>query len=237
MQEETLARLQYLVDHRQRVGLVVGPEGCGKSLMLKVAGQAFAHQGHRVVATNLSALTPEKFLWDLAIGLGGRARRDATVRQLWQSIEDSCHANRYLQMPTVVMIDDLDHAGEELAAVISRLLHSCVTEWSYTTMVAAAKPKNLARIDRHLLDQAALRIELEPWQPAEIQHYLHDVCGELTSFDASAVDRIYHFSDGLPRRIAQLVNLTLAAAQQSQLATIDAATIEALEAELTIAMP
>ena len=42
--EEALARLQFLVDQQRRLGLLVGPPGSGKSLLLEVFAAAASPQ-------------------------------------------------------------------------------------------------------------------------------------------------------------------------------------------------
>ena len=68
-QEEALARLHFLVDHRRRLGLLEGPAGCGKTMLMDIAGR-IRQQGRQVVTMNLMGLDAGEFLWRLAAGLG-----------------------------------------------------------------------------------------------------------------------------------------------------------------------
>ena len=46
MHEEALARLEFLVTDRRRLGLLLGAPGCGKSLVLEVFARRFAAREH-----------------------------------------------------------------------------------------------------------------------------------------------------------------------------------------------
>ena len=128
VQEESLARLHYLIDNQKRVGLLIGPDGSGKTLVLEALARELRDAGHRVIALNLLAMDGHTFLWQLATGLNCRTRMSDTPRQLWQSITDACEANRYLQLPTVLLIDDVDQAAKDMMAPIFRLLNACLKD-------------------------------------------------------------------------------------------------------------
>ena len=48
--DEALARLFFLVEQRRRLGLLMGPAGSGKSLLLEVLAQQLRRAGHAVAA-------------------------------------------------------------------------------------------------------------------------------------------------------------------------------------------
>lgn len=237
VQEESLARLHYLIDNQKRVGLLIGPDGSGKTLVLEALARELRDSGHRVIALDLLAMDGHTFLWQLATGLDCRTRMSDTPRQLWQSITDACEANRYLQLPTVLLIDDVDQAAKDVMAPIFRLLNACLKDASATTVIFSANVANLALIDSRILDLAALRIELETWSDAEVGDYLKGALESLgidtLLFDTEAVTRLHALTCGQPRRVCQLANLVLAAAVNQHWNSVDANMVEAIAMELT----
>src|SRR3972149_810985 len=69
--DEALARVEYLVDARRRVGVLVGEAGVGKSLVLRVAARRLARKRSAVVAVDATGLGTREFLWQVGAGLGG----------------------------------------------------------------------------------------------------------------------------------------------------------------------
>jgi type II secretory pathway predicted ATPase ExeA len=51
--EEALSRLHFLVEQRRRVGLLMGPAGSGKSLLLEVFAEQLRQKGLPVAKVNL----------------------------------------------------------------------------------------------------------------------------------------------------------------------------------------
>jgi type II secretory pathway predicted ATPase ExeA len=86
------------------------------------------------------------------------------------------------------------------------------------------------------LDLVQLRIEVEPWQPTDTAEYLHESLSRTGKqspvFSESAVDRLHELAHGIPRRTAQLADLTLMAAAGQDLTEIDATTVETVCQEL-----
>ena len=63
--EEALARLQFLVDHGRRLGLLAGTPGSGKTVLLDVFARQMQGLGNQVARLNLLSLDSREFLWDL----------------------------------------------------------------------------------------------------------------------------------------------------------------------------
>jgi type II secretory pathway predicted ATPase ExeA len=89
-----------------------------------------------------------------------------------------------------------------------------------------------------LIDQAALRIDLSPWTEGETCAYLDTTVAKAgrtqPAFDNEAVRRLFQLSGGAPRRVNQLAQLALVAGAAQRLTQVDAATIEAVEEELSL---
>jgi type II secretory pathway predicted ATPase ExeA len=64
--EEALARLQFLVERQRRLGLLVGPSGSGKSLLLEVFAAQLRRNARPVAKLSLLGVEPVEMLWLLA---------------------------------------------------------------------------------------------------------------------------------------------------------------------------
>src|SRR5574340_989475 len=102
--EEALARLHFLVDQHHRVGLLMGPAGSGKSLMLEVFAEQLRRTGRTVARLNLLGVEPAEMLGLLAAALHRNLPATATVAALWRAITDRLSEHRYEQIDSVVLL-------------------------------------------------------------------------------------------------------------------------------------
>jgi general secretion pathway protein A len=155
---------------------------------------------------------------------------------VWRQIVERVEELRLEAISAVLLIDDIDRASSAVANYVEQLLS---IPNSPLMIVASARPEAVKRIGRDLLDQAALRIDLAPWTEGETCAYLDTTIAKAgrtrPAFDHAAVRRLFELSGGAPRRVNQLAQLALVAGAAQQLPQIDAATIEAVEEELSLA--
>src|SRR5690349_5204035 len=74
---EALARIEYLVQSRRRLGVLLGESGVGKSLVLRVAAQQLARKGTAAVVVDALGATTREILWQIACGLKTSPREGA----------------------------------------------------------------------------------------------------------------------------------------------------------------
>lgn len=236
-QEESLSRIQFLVDNRRRVGVLTGAQGSGKTMLLEVAAQQFRQQNRMVLLSSVVGVDTDEFVWKLAAGLGANPSITAPVRRLWRDIEDQICSNRYLRISTVILLDDVEEAETEVLASISRLLQLDASDESQLTLIASCEEKRTHLLGQRLHDACDLRIELEPWTAEEVENFVHyaltaSACGP-DLFTSPAITRLFELSAGIPRRVQQVAQLALVAAAAQDLAEIDEDTVNAVSQELS----
>jgi len=235
-QDEALARLMFLVQQHRRLGLLTGEPGTGKSLLLAVLADRLTRDNHPCVRLNLTAVGAGEFAWLVAAGLGlNPGENDSPVR-LWRTIADRVAENRYQQIGTTFLFDDVDHGSPELAASLLRLAHCDPSPAAQTTLILAADVRRVLQLGSRLLQLAELRIELESWDDATTAGYLSAALqkagGAGQVFEPQAAQRIQQLCDGLPRRINHLAELALVAGAGQKLRHIDGRTVDAVYDEL-----
>ncbi|MGE3642184.1 MAG: AAA family ATPase, partial [Pirellulales bacterium] len=165
--EEALARLEYLVDARRRLGVVLGEAGIGKSLIFRVAAERLVRNGAAVAVVDAAGVGSREFLWQLAAAMGTAPRDSADTVHLWRLVTDRLAENRLQQTGTVLLVDDAGQAGPDVLLQLARLARLDTTSDAGWTMVLAGEPTQAGRWNESLRDQVDLRIDLEPWSEAD----------------------------------------------------------------------
>lgn len=248
---EALARLQFLVDAGRRAGLLLGPPGCGKSLLLEVLAGQLRRVGRRVTKLSLLGVDVHELLWTLATDWGqspdttrpDTTSPDTTIADfgLWRIVGDTLESHRLQHLDTVILLDDVDEATPEVLSAIARLAQSEPTADARLTLVLASSTARVKNLGRRLLELADLRIDIVPWDAGETERYIDRAlaqAGRTTpAFAAGAIARLADLAEGVPRHVNQLADLTLLAAAAQKLDLIDAHTVEAVFDELALINP
>jgi type II secretory pathway predicted ATPase ExeA len=233
---EALARLEYLVDARRRLGVLLGTSGMGKSLVLRVVAKRLARSGAVVVTLDAIGLGTREFLWQLAAGLGAAPRYDAEVIQLWRLVADRVAENRLLQVNTVLLVDEAGQAGPDVLTQLVRLARLDSSPAARWTIVLAAEPDQAARWNESIRELVDLRIDLGPWSEADTIGYVQTSLVDAGRFDpvfeTDALSAVHELSGGVPRRVVRLADFALLAGAAAELNSIDAATVHAAYGEM-----
>jgi len=231
---EALARLEFLCESRSSFGLLLGPSGSGKSIVLAEFAGRVARAGALVAITSAAAADESSLLIPLAIGLQIPPSGDA--RLLWSQIVDRFEEMKLEGVSAAVLIDDLDRAPVGALLLVERLL---AAGGSALTVVGTARAETARKIGSRLLDLVALRIDLATWNETETNDYLASTLSsagrQQPAFNEAATRRLFELSGGAPRKVNQLAQLALLAGASQKLNQVDEATIEAVQEELSVA--
>jgi general secretion pathway protein A len=237
VQEEALARMQFLVDQRRRMGLLLGGSGTGKSLLLGVFARELRRAGSPPALLDLLGLSRRELLWQIAAAWSLPVGPEADLFQLWRAVADRIIEDRMQRRPSLLLCDNADEASADVLADLHRLSISDASPENRTTMILAARPEHVRRLGGRLLELAALRIDLSPWDAEEttafVSQTLQQAGRKQPAFDAAALDRLYQLTRGIPRRVSQLADLALLAGAGTGRERIDADTIDAAWQELS----
>lgn len=235
-QEEALARLEWLVDERQRFALVVGAEGCGKSHLAAMAVRRLGGLGAEATLLSLGGLSAGDWIEMLLARLPLDAASRAEALRPWHKLENRLRENTLMERTTALVFDDLDRAPADAIDGIARLLGAAEPRFARVAVVATATPRGAAALPVGLAERAAVRVELDPWDGRDVAGFLASalvrVGGRHDIFTSEATATLARFTGGVPRTVARLAHLALAAAAGDHLDRVDAATIERAWREL-----
>jgi type II secretory pathway predicted ATPase ExeA len=236
--DEALARLQFLVDERRRLGLLMGPPGSGKSLVLEVFAAQLGRRGLPVAKVNLLGIEPAELLWLLATQFGLNPGRSDSTAGLWRKVTDRLLEHRYQQLSTAILLDDADQASPQVLVQLVRLADHDPSPEAKLTLVLAGQQQRMGRLGDALLGRAELRVDLDPWEESDTEGYLktslRQAGCQTPVFAEPAVARLHELSHGIPRRVRQLADLALVAGAGRDLAEVDADVVESVWQELSV---
>jgi type II secretory pathway predicted ATPase ExeA len=236
-QEEALARLEWLVEQRQRCGLVIGDDGVGKSHLATMAMRRLAGLGAEAVLLSVRGLSPGDWLDLLLARLPLDPASRAEPLRPWQKLENRLRENTLMERPTAIIVDDLDHATDDCIAGIARIVGAAEPLFARTVVVALASSAGVSRIPDAIRGRAAVRVELTPWEEADVAGFLarslERVSGPTDLFTPEAIGTISRFAMGVPRVVCQLAHLATVVAAGERRHQIDSAVIEGVWRELT----
>ena len=153
---EALARLAFLVENKSQLGLLVGPAGSGKSLVLVAVCPPGARCRRGRGAGLLRGLSQRDLLLEIATQWGQPARGAPAAGRLWRLATDRLAELRLEQVPAVLVLDDADAVSGRGAGLVRAAPQAARRE---LTVVAAAGDA-AAGARPWLKDLAELRIEL-----------------------------------------------------------------------------
>jgi general secretion pathway protein A len=235
--DEALARLEYLVDARRRLGVLLGTSGVGKSLVLRVAAERLGRKGSAVAVVDTVGVGTRDLLWQLAAALGAAPRDSSDMVHLWRLVADRVAENRLQQTSTVLLVDDAGQAGPDVLTQLVRLARLDSAPDSRWTIVLAAEPPQAARWNESLRELVDLRIDLESWNEADTTGFVQTSLVEAGRVDPvfhdDALAAIFELSGGVPRRVLRLADLALVAGADAAVDRIDAALVHAAHGEMS----
>jgi len=236
--EEALARLHFLAEGGRRLGLLLAPNGNGKSLLLEIFARQLRYAGCLVSQVSLLGLEPHGLLWQLAADWGLNPERTDGSFELWRAISDRLAENRWQGLRTVALFDDADDASPEVLDQVSRLCRAAPSSDARLTLVLAGRTERVSLFGRRILELADLRIDITPWDLVDTEQFVTQSLARAgrnqPAFTPDALIRLHELSGGIVRRLTALADLALLAATGGQLDLVDTHTVERVHEELGV---
>jgi type II secretory pathway predicted ATPase ExeA len=239
--EEAIARLLFLIEEHRRCGVLWGPSGTGKSLILELLRREAARNGGEVALVDVLGHGSREMLWEVLAGLRLAPGVDDSQFRLWRLLHDHALANRHSRAPLVLVLDHIDRAQADCLAAVERLQHLSAGGQTGLTLILGVTSERAGGHAQTLRDISDLRIDLSALDREQMQQYVESLlerAGAARSlFDASALDRLFDESRGVPREVNRLCDLALLAGMADQAAQIDESIVGAAAEELHVRPP
>ena len=224
---EVYERLQYAINSNRGAALLTGESGCGKTLMARALLQQLDADRTEIALLNNPCSTAEEFLREVLYQLGEDGPpegRTQAIHRIHEILYEFYEAGK----ETVIFIDE-GQLLEDSAILeeIRLLLNFQLNDAFLVTLLLAGQPALRERIRKYSpLDQRmATRGVLRPFGPEECHGYIAhrlETAGRVEEiFTADAIDLVYEYSAGVPRKLNNICDIALVIGFSRKLEKID----------------
>lgn len=230
--EEALSRLFFLVDERRRSGLLSGTAGSGKTCLIRRAASYARRGGYWCLEMDATGLGSDQIAWQIADQLLGDCDANATPARCWSLIQQQFANQVLVGQPVVVVVDNMDLAENGGSQAIRRLMNLADLLGADLTVLITARGALPAK---ELRAEIELSVELTGWSHEETTRFIETslrAAGGMTEiFSHAAISAVQDISQGNPRDVIQVCDLSLLAAMSDNRQQIDAEMVEAAAVE------
>lgn len=203
---EAVSRLMFLVESREPLGLVQGPDGSGRSRVLARLREELARNATMTLPLSLSGLDEESALWQTAEGLCARVRPSMRRHELLSLVRDELCGRGRCHVQTVILLDDFHRAAGDMSMLL-RVLRAMSDQSSGMLTVIVASAGSLPPE----FSETLIPIQLSELDSVESSDFARSLMGQqsirLASIDESAVRAISLTSVGNAARISRICAL------------------------------
>jgi MSHA biogenesis protein MshM len=209
--DEVVARLVQTIESAQRLAVLRGAEGLGKSVVLARMAAEVRRPGRRL-AMVVRPADGLALISGLAEGLGMRLPAGSRRAVAWKALADAIRVCHWQKVHPILVVDDVGDLGhDDDRHDLARLVHVGTHPASPLTVVQAVCESD----DEWPPSDWQLSIRLQPLMRSETAQYV--VAKLATSgrnepaFTPQAMGRLHDLSAGRPRGIDRLASLALMA--------------------------
>jgi general secretion pathway protein A len=213
--KEALTRLLYAVNRRKGAVLLTGEIGSGKTLLSRVFIQNLPEKEFEIGLITNPSLEPLDFLkevlYQLGIGFSTNSKTD-----LIKTLNEKLIENNTKNKNTLLIVDEAQLIRPDSFEEIRLLLNFQLNDQFLMTFVIIGQPelKDMIRQLKQLDQRIAIRYHLNPLNFEETSEYISFRLQKAGSpnneiFTPESIEEIYQYSEGIPRKINNVCDLSL----------------------------
>lgn len=236
--EEGLVRLLYAAKRRKGAALLTGEVGCGKTVLSKVFIQQLSEDEYDIGLIINPILEPIDFLKEILYQFG--LNHDTNSKAgLLDILNKRMLENTKQDKTTLLIIDEAQLISKETFEEIRLLLNFQLNDRFLLTLILIGQPelRDVLRTIKQLDQRIAIRYHLNPLNFKDTVEYISfrlEKAGLTRDiFTSQAVDEIYSYSQGIPRKINNICDMSLLIGFSSKEKVIDSEIIKKVIEDLS----
>lgn len=212
--EEALTRLLYAAKMRKGGAMLSGEIGCGKTTLTKVIVQELPKEEFEIGLVINPKLEPLEFLQEVLYQLDLAEVPETKVKCL-RSLNEKMIENLNTKKETVLMVDEAQLLTEETLEEIRLLLNLQLADRFLVTVILLGQPELQEKIGaiQQLNQRIPIKYHLTPFDYDDSVQYIDfrqkKAGRNENAFTREAMERIYENTQGVPRKINNLCDLSL----------------------------
>jgi general secretion pathway protein A len=212
--EEALSRIVYGLERNKGAILLTGEIGCGKTMLSRVLIQQLIDDKFDIGLVANPSLEPTEFLVESLYQLGISTTSNAKT-DLLKALNNKLLENAKNNKNTTLIIDEAQTIYKDTFEEIRMLLNFQMNDRYLINLILMGQPelRDTIREIKQLDQRIAIRYHLNPLGHKETINYilfrLEKAELKKNIFSDEAFDEIYHYSNGIPRKINNICDLAL----------------------------
>lgn len=229
--EEALIRLVYAVRRNKGAVLLSGEIGCGKTMLSRVFIQQLPDSEFDIGLMTNPSLEPIDFLKEAIYQLGLNAPSNSKP-DLLKILNDRMLENVKNNRSMLLIIDEAQLIPKDTFEEIRLLLNFQLNDRYLLNLVLLGQPelREIIRGYKQLDQRIAIRYHLNPLNLDDTGKYVVFRLGKAgrsdNVFTSAAMEEIYSYSQGVPRKINNICDLSLLIGFSAKTEKIDSDIIE-----------
>ena len=229
--EEALVRLIYAAKRKKGAALLTGDVGCGKTVLSKVFIQQLPEDKYDIGLITNPTLEPSDFLKEILYQLGLHPDTNSKA-DLLNILNEKMLENMKQDKTTLLIIDEAQLISKQTFEEIRLLLNFQLNDRFLLTLILIGQPelRDIVRGIKQLDQRIGIRYHLSPLNFEETVKYIAFRLQRagLTRgiFTRQAVDEVYNYSQGVPRKINNVCDMSLLIGFSSKKKVIDSKIIK-----------
>lgn len=213
--KEALVRLLYAVNRRKGAALLTGEIGSGKTLLSRVFIQQLPEKDFEIGLITNPSLEPLDFLKEILYQIGLNFKTNSKT-ELINSLNTRLLENTKKNRTTLLIVDEAQLVHTDSFEEIRLLLNFQLNDQFLMTFILIGQPelKDIIRQYKQLDQRIAIRYHLNPLNIEETTKYISYRLAKAGLpdngiFTPESIEEIYHYSEGIPRKINNVCDLSL----------------------------
>lgn len=236
-----LLKLRFALEHRKGIALLVGDHGVGKSYLTHVLEQEVDGPQRPFLRLLFPQLSPTDMLSYLAMRLGaspGPGVQRGSPDQVLCSLENRLAGLASEGLRKVIVLDDAHLLQPQHFETLQLLMSLQQHAGNVISLILVGRPELLTRVERvpGLDQRVAVRMGVDPLTPEETEQYIGhrlQVAGSSRAmFREDAFQSFWELSQGVPRRMNQLCDLSLLVGYADGMTELTSVEVEAAAEEV-----